>query len=109
MFLEIFACLLIALAVFGIYNLIESKKEDKETLKVLMISSLLAFFGIYLLIRGFNFYLLIKKFFGIFLLLFGYFMTFYFPGTGYTHRGFKNVGIFFGLFLIVFGIYLLLF
>ncbi len=109
MFLEIFACLLIALGIFGIYNLIDSRKGDKETLKVLIISLILTFFGIYLLIRGVDVYLLIKKIIGIFLIVFGSFMTFYFPGTGYTHRGFKNTGIFFGLFLIVFGIYLLLF
>jgi len=109
MLLEIFACLLIAIGIFGIYNLIESRKEDRETLKVLIISLSLTFFGIYILVKGIEVYIIIKKFFGIFLLLFGSFMTIYFPGTGYTHRGFKNFGILLGLFLMTFGIYLLLF
>jgi hypothetical protein len=109
MLLEIFACLIIAIGIFGIYNLIESKKGDRDSLIILVISFFLVAFGIYILIRGIEPYILIKKIIGIFLLLFSSFMIIYFPGTGYMHRGFRNFGILFGLFLMSLAIYILLF
>lgn len=108
MIFDVIGIFLIALGIFGLHQAIERGKEDKETIILIVISLIILLVGGAIIISKIGFEAIIRKFLGIFCILFGAFLFGIFPGAGYTPPGFKYVGIFFGLLIFVIGIYLLL-
>lgn len=109
MIFEIIGIFLVALGIFGLHQAVERGKNDKETFILLTISLIILFVGGMIFMSKVSFEILIRRILGIFCILFGIFLFVVFPGTGYTHAGFKNTGIFFGFLVFVLGFYLLFF
>ena len=107
MILEIIGILLMAFGFYVLHQAIEKGREDRDVFLLLIVSIITISFGGIIFIKSIEFGLLIKRLVGLLSLLFGIFLVTIFPGTGYTYRGFKNLGIFLGLIISLFGVYLL--
>ncbi len=76
----------------------------------LIISILLISSGIYLIFISLPWYVILRKFVGLIIFIFGYFMVFIYPGeSDYQPPGYTMLGVIGGILFLIIGIYLLIF
>ncbi len=111
MVLDVLAgAILLAFGFFVVYFAVESDKNDRSFLIILIIGIALILIGGWIILATITLEMLLKKLAGLVLAIIGLFMLAGFPDIGdYQAKGMSKAAMLIGLILLIVGVYLFIF
>ena len=110
--MEIIPAIFIGFGLFIIFHtVIKNEKDMGDFLfqKNVLTAMVLIAIGGYILYAGIGGAVIKKKLIGLILTLFGFFLVFKFPWSGWYNRGMDGTAMFFGVIILIVGLVMLIF
>jgi len=102
--------ILFAIGIYILYLIQKKGGIEGQKSNLYLFGALAALFiGSYFLFSDFSFELLKRRVIGLLLFMFGFWLSFLFPGDEYQPEGMGNLGLFVGLIILIGGIWMMFF